>query len=104
LSLNRHNPKRDASEPGIVNALEAAGYWVVRVDKPLDLIVGRRGYERIILLECKSKGGSLTADQLKFMQISEGATRFVVFTPEQALAAADTWITNCERIEHQANS
>jgi len=97
MSLNRHNPRRDASEPGIVAALEAAGYWVVRLDKPMDLLVGRRGYPRFILLECKSKDGKLTDDQLKFMQMSEGATRFVVFNPQQALTAADTWITNCER-------
>ena len=104
MSLNRHNPKRDANELEIVEALRDAGYWVERLDQPVDLLVGRRGYPHVALIEVKMKNGKLTDDQLRFFQQSEGACRFVVFSKEQALAACDNWISRCERLEHQANS
>lgn len=44
--------KRDANEPEIIAALEAAGATVFPLDKPLDLLVGFRG--QTFLLEVKN--------------------------------------------------
>jgi hypothetical protein len=92
MSLNRNNAKRDANEKPIVDALQAAGYWVVRLDQPVDLLVGRKGYPHFALLEVKVMGKDLNDNQLRFFQQSEGACRFVVYTPEQAVSVCDTWI------------
>lgn len=90
----RRAAKRDANEPEIVEALESAGYWVKRIsaDGFPDLCVGRLGRDRIVLLEVKDGSGELTEAQLQFWQISQGATRFVVRSPDSALRVADTWI------------
>ena len=98
MSLNRHNPKRDLNELEIVRTLEAAGYWVVRLDKPVDLLVGKRGYPYFALLEVKQPGKSLTPGQVEFFQQSEGGCRFIVTTSEEALRVCDVWITRCERV------
>lgn len=90
----RQAAKRDISEPAIVKALRDAGYWVAQVsDAGLpDLIVGRTGRKPIVLMECKTGDAGLTPAQVTFWQQSEGATRFIVRTPEQALKVAETWI------------
>lgn len=90
----RRAAKRDANEPEIVSALRDAGYWVWIISSPgfPDLCVGRPGLNRIVLLEVKDGNGDLTAEQLKFWQISQGATRFVVRSAESALRVADTWL------------
>jgi hypothetical protein len=52
VSLNRYNPKRDASEPQIVKDLEAIHCRVWRLNRPFDLLVGKWGI--FIVLEVKS--------------------------------------------------
>jgi hypothetical protein len=92
VSINRFDAKRDSNEIPIIDALEAAGYWVVRLNQPVDLLVGRRGYERFALMEVKNLGKKLTEAQVRFFQQSEGSTRFIVHTPHEALTVADMWI------------
>lgn len=68
MSLRRFANKRDASEPEIVSTLELMGFSVVRMDTPVDLLVGFRG--RCWLVECKSSdkgyGKALNANQADF--------------------------------------
>lgn len=52
MSMPRHKAKRDIAEREIVAALEQCGFSVVRMDTPVDLLVGFRG--RCWLVECKS--------------------------------------------------
>jgi len=81
---------RDAIEPAIVEALEAIGCTVVRMDVPTDLLVGYR--KRNFLIECKSdksishtsKENQKTKDQKEFFEWWRGQTR-VVETPEEAI-------------------
>ena len=69
------NAKRDANEGEIVKALEAIGCIVHRLDTPLDLLVGYRGYN--YLLEVKVAKGTLTPDQQKFIPKWLGQLAFV---------------------------
>lgn len=57
--------RRDAVEPAIVAALLAAGAYVVRVDKPVDLLVGYAA--RWHLLEVKTGRAPLTGPQKRLM-------------------------------------
>ena len=59
-----HAKARDANEPQIVKALEAAGYTVYRIDVPCDLIVGRGRVTHLV--EVKMPGEPLTPAQEKF--------------------------------------
>ena len=87
----RRAAKVDATQAAIVDALHAAGAFVqslatVGRGTP-DLLVAFRGTWHT--LECKSKGGRLTDDQLVWIDAAHaaGAVVDVVFTPEQALRA-----------------
>ena len=64
MSLHRRNPRRDAAEPAIVDALEAIGVTVHRLSHPglPDLLCWHRR-EGIVLLEVKSAHGKLTEAQ-----------------------------------------
>lgn len=66
--IPRYAAKRDVAEPEIVTALEQCGFSVVRMDKPVDLLVGFRG--RCWLVEAKSSdkgyGKDLNANQKAF--------------------------------------
>ena len=84
MSLHRYAKARDKNEKEIVNALEAIGCTVVRLDTPVDLLCGRGG--KNILLECKMPKGRLTKPQVKFLAGYKGQVR-VVTTPEEAIAA-----------------
>lgn len=93
MSLNRYNPRRDANEPGIVEALRKLGVTV----QPLsergvpDLLWGWRG--RMGLLEVKAplgaQGGKsgrvLTEVQRKWWQEWQGPRPAIVRAPEEAL-------------------
>lgn len=66
MSLARYANRRDASEPAIVEVLEAAGFHIEPMDKPVDLLVSRAGVWHLI--ECKSgKAGKLTQAQQDFI-------------------------------------
>ena len=84
MSLNRYAKRRDENEESIVNALEAIGCTVVRLDTPVDLLCGRGG--KNILLECKMPKGRLTKPQREFHAEWKGQVR-VVTTPEEAIEA-----------------
>lgn len=81
--------KRDANEPEIIEALEAAGASVFVLDKPLDLLVGFRG--ETFLLEVKNGAQPpswqrVTDAQREF--ISGWAGQYaIVNSKESALAA-----------------
>jgi hypothetical protein len=94
MTIHRYAKARDANEPEIVAALEAAGAVVIRLEPSTaglpDLLVGYRG--RNILMEIKlppgPRGGTghspLSDDQVAFMQAWPGAA-YVVRSAEQAL-------------------
>jgi hypothetical protein len=96
VTHHRYAKARDANEPEIVEALEAVGAVVVRLEPSVaglpDLLVGYRG--RNLLMECKlppgPKGGTshapLTDDQVAFFQAWPGRA-YVVRSAKQALQA-----------------
>lgn len=85
----RRAAKRDANEPEIVEALELAGWTVVKIsDSGLpDLLCLRRGVTRLV--EVKAPDGHLTSAQEKTFKRIQGAMVpvHVVRTPEEALYA-----------------
>lgn len=68
--LNSFNNKRDANEPEIIEALEAEGVAVYKLDKPADLLCSLSG--RTFLVEVKSKNGKQTDQQVKFCKSWQG--------------------------------
>tara|TARA_R110000851_G_scaffold22894_2_gene67587 strand:- start:8143 stop:8451 length:309 start_codon:yes stop_codon:yes gene_type:complete len=76
------NARRDANEGVIVDALRAIGCKVIRLDKPLDLLVGYHGYN--YLIEVKVEDGTLTPDQKEFIPTWRGQLA-VVRTAAQAI-------------------
>ena len=86
MSINRMNPKRDGNELEIVNYLKSQGLSVVRLNTPLDLLVGydKRNY----LVEVKMPKGKLNDNQVKFIESWKG--QFIVINSiEQA-----SWFAN----------
>lgn len=55
----------DGNQAEIIAALEANGFMVKSIGKPVDLIAGKRG--RTFLIEVKRPKGKLRASQLKFI-------------------------------------
>lgn len=81
----RHAQKRDSTEPAIREALRRAGAVVIPFDT-FDLLVAFRGAWYVI--ECKSKGGHLNANQRALVAaIGEEATVHVAYNEADALAA-----------------
>jgi hypothetical protein len=87
--VHKYANRRDNSEIAIVDALEAAGVFVYRLNEPVDLLCWFRG--AWVLLECKSprptrEGGRYkgSASQQAFCKAFDVP---VVSTPEQAIAA-----------------
>lgn len=54
MVMPKYAPKRDASEPEIVTALQDLGCTVHRMDTPCDLLVGFRGVNHLV--EAKTAG------------------------------------------------
>ena len=77
----RYDAKRDANEPEIVEALEAVGAKVLRLDD-VDLLVGYR--DRLYMLEVKTATGRLNKKQAKFFREWAGHV-WIVRTRIQAL-------------------
>ena len=87
MSLIRRNPKRDANEKAIVDALRDVGATVERLSGKgvPDLLVGFRG--RTVLLEVKrQKRGRLTRDQRDWCWKWNGEAPVVVRNENEALA------------------
>ena len=61
----RLRARRDESEKAIVEALEAHGFTVERMDKPVDLLIAKRGWTGVA--EAKTGKGKLRPSQVKFM-------------------------------------
>lgn len=85
VSLHRRNPRRDANEPAIVDALEAVGAKVKRLSAAgvADLLVMFRG--RIYLLEVKGRKGRPTEAQDE--TLADGWPVTTVREPRAALKA-----------------
>lgn len=79
--------KRDASEKPIVDALRKAGCSVVRLDKPVDLLIGIEGLN--FLAECKTPktqyGKKLNANQQDFQDTWKGGAIFILKSVDDAL-------------------
>jgi len=80
--VRRYGNRRDANEQEIVDALEAIGATVYRLDRPCDLLVGYRAHN--FLIEVKAPTGRLTRGQREFMRTWKGQVR-VVENPEDAI-------------------
>lgn len=65
-----HRNTRDSNEPEIVQALEAYGFTVRRIDVPVDLLIGWKG--RTWIAEVKCEGAKLTAAQERFKASWQG--------------------------------
>ena len=77
----RYDARRDENEPEIVEALEAVGAKVLRLDD-VDLLVGYR--DRLYMLEVKMPNGRLNKKQQKFFREWAGYV-WIVRTVDQAL-------------------
>lgn len=92
MSLHRRAAKRDANEREIIEALTAAGCTVQQLSAKgvPDLLVGyidpETGAPTNALMEVKSAGGKLTADEQDWLEWWNGQV-FVVYSAEQALEA-----------------
>lgn len=84
--------KIDATQPGIVAALRAAGWGVLSLaalgNGAPDLLVARHGCAGLI--ECKSRGGRLTDLQRAFAATWPGNVG-VAYSPEEALDLVWKW-------------
>lgn len=95
MSLLRHNPRRDANEKPIVDALRQMGASVVRLDKPVDLVCGYRGATHLV--EVKTHNGKLTAPQAKFIDEWRGSEVTILRSVEDALAFINNLKTGASR-------
>lgn len=83
MALRMHRAKRDANEPEIVEALQAAGASVYRLDQPVDLAIGYKG--KCIFAEVKLPGAKLNENQLKFFSEWRGSTPPILRSVDDAL-------------------
>jgi len=81
MSINRYNPKRDENEKEIVDFFKANGVSVVRLNTPLDLLLGYN--KKNYLVEVKMVGKSLNKNQIAFTESWKGQW-IVINSIEQA--------------------
>lgn len=67
MSLNRYAKRRDANEPEIFAAIQAAGYLVERMDL-WDLLVQHRATGETFIVEVKTEGGAYTKRQKRMLK------------------------------------
>lgn len=82
MSLHRRNPRRDANEPEVVEAIQKYGAKFRRLNI-FDLLVLRKG--RVFMLEVKTPKGQPTKAQEEL--IAEGWPLCYVHDPIEALRA-----------------
>jgi len=70
MSINRFNPKRDANEKEIVKFFKLQGISVVRLNTPMDLLLGYN--KRNYLVEVKIEGKGLNENQKEFVKEWKG--------------------------------
>jgi len=79
--------KRDASEAAIVEALRTAGASVIRMDTPVDLLIGYRGVTH--MAEVKTPGTAygrqLKPSQKQFAETWRGSPVIILRTVDDAL-------------------
>jgi hypothetical protein len=87
----RRAAKRDITEPAIKDALEGDGWEVTPVsDESIpDLLCSKRGVWMIV--ECKSRGGTLTEKQKAFIQHHRSGPVFVCETAIDAVRSGQ-WV------------
>ena len=87
MVMPKYAPKRDASEPEIVKALQDLGCTVERMDKPCDLLVGFRGVN--YLVEAKTAGTQygkkLNANQTDFNASWKGSKIIMLYSSVDAI-------------------
>ncbi len=85
----RHNARRDANEPGIVEALRKSGALVDRIDGTgtPDLLVGYQGEWFLLEVKVPDKKPRLTEAEAAWHERAIGYPVAIVQTPEEALAA-----------------
>ena len=90
MSINRIAKRVDANQAPVVSALRAAGYKVVIISQPVDLLVGTsKGW---ILLEVKdgnkpkSAQKPTVAQEVFFAECANKYPLFIVDSPDVALA------------------
>jgi hypothetical protein len=69
MSLSRYAKRRDKNETEIIKALESLGCMVWQLDRPVDLLIGRKHYFALIEVKDGSLAPSrrvLTPGQIKF--------------------------------------
>jgi hypothetical protein len=92
MSLRRTAAKRDLIENEIIQALLAAGCTVQRLSAKgvPDLLVGfvdpETGIPTNLLMECKSKGGKLTPDEIAWIDEWKGMV-YIIWSIDDALRA-----------------
>ena len=88
----RYAARRDESEAAIIEALTDAGYYVGQVSSAgiPDLLVGRFGCPLLLVMECKTATGKLTAPQREFW-LDLGAVPVVVRSAQEALETVAEW-------------
>jgi hypothetical protein len=99
-----HGAKRDANEPIIVEALEAAGWLVIRLSAPgmPDLLCVRRGV--LVLMEVKMPKGSVTPKQAEtFLEMLSWGYRVpIIRSVKEAVEVAEALSKG--RIDNRAAS
>jgi Holliday junction resolvase len=93
MSLRRYANRRDASEKPIVDLLEKTGCSVVRLDKPVDLLVGYRGVTHLVEVKTGGThyGKKLNANQSDFADGWRGSPVVVMRTADDALRILTEW-------------
>jgi len=88
MTIRRHNAKRDFAEPQIVRAFEKAGCEVVRIDRPVDLIVRHSSMPRglVALVEVKTGKAKLNENQK-----ATPVPFTVIRDAEEAINAVNSW-------------
>jgi Holliday junction resolvase len=86
MSLNRRNPRRDKNEATIVQALEARGFHVDRINGAgiPDLLVSKHG--SVWLIEIKTAKGRYTAKQVEWRARFKGPQPWTLRTVDDAMA------------------
>lgn len=85
----RATGRRDKSEPGIVEALEAGGASVEYLSEPCDLLVGFLGETHLV--EAKTDNEGLTEAQMRFRERWRGKPPVEIRTPAQAKKWLKVW-------------
>jgi len=109
MSRITRNPRRDANEPAIVQALERLGFSVQRLSATgcPDLAIGKQGITRLV--EVKSGRQPLRPTQAGWWLHWQGGSLLVIRDVEEAAIVATHWGTSdaplCEALfRHRATA